>query len=195
MTFPTSLPKRNIAILLSGVGTTALALSYAIEDDPELSDYCRIVFMGSNNTKKRPDLEMRHRIVPHENEEQLLEQLKAADTDVVLLAGYMKILTKKFLRHNYRGRVLNTHPSLLPAYKGIVDYEHMTHSARMTGVTVHEVTKDVDSGTILDQISFRVPIDATAQSLEAQTKIVEQAFYPFVLKKALRGHYRKDPPC
>ncbi len=198
MTFPTSLPKRNIGILLSGIGSTAIALSWAIKYDPELSDYCRLVFVGSNNNKhkiSRYSIQDQSKVVIHNSEKQLLEQLNAADVDVVLLAGYMPILSAKFLKHNFQGRILNSHPSLLPAYKGIVNFEHIMINECMTGVTVHEVTKDVDGGRILDQISIRVPMNTFAEDFRMQVKAIEQAFYPFVLKKALRGHYRKDPPC
>jgi phosphoribosylglycinamide formyltransferase-1 len=109
----------------------------------------------------------------------IADALDAAAVDLVVLAGYMKRLGPTVLRR-YSGRLLNTHPSLLPKFGGAGFYGRRVHEAvlasgdRESGATVHWVTGDYDTGPIVAQV--HVPIDAneTAQSLETKVKAIER---------------------
>jgi phosphoribosylglycinamide formyltransferase-1 len=118
---------------------------------------------------------------PNDNDldDAIAEFLKTADPDWVLLAGYMKRLGPKTLAA-YRGKILNTHPALLPKYGGKGFFGRKVHQAVLdagdseSGVTVHLVEGDYDSGPILSQARVPVQPSDTAQSLEQRVQVAER---------------------
>jgi len=129
----------------------------------------------------------------------IVDALNAAAVDLVVLAGYMKRLGPTMLRR-YAGRLLNTHPSLLPKFGGAGFYGRRVHEAvlasgdRESGATVHWVTGDYDTGPIVAQT--RVPIDAneTAMSLETKVKTIERALLIDTLATLARRHRTTQDP-
>jgi len=106
-----------------------------------------------------------------------LERLARADVDTILLAGFMRILDARFLAA-YPGRILNIHPSLLPAFPGTHSIARAReHGVRVTGCTVHLVDAGVDEGPILDQTAVAVHADDTLESLTARMHSAEHALY------------------
>ncbi len=107
--------------------------------------------------------------------------------DYLLLAGFMRILSKEFVEH-YRGRIINIHPSLLPAFPG-ADAIRDAFEAKVkeTGVTTHFVTADVDAGPIILQRKVVVDPHDTLESLEAKVHAVEYELYPETLRLLLAG--------
>lgn len=109
----------------------------------------------------------------------ITQTLEEAGADWVLLAGYMKKLGPKTLRR-YQGRIINTHPSLLPKYGGRGFFGRRVHEAvitsgeRETGVSVHLVEADYDSGPVIAQVRIPVERDDTVASLEARVKSAER---------------------
>jgi len=110
-------------------------------------------------------------------EEAWLERLARADVDTILLAGFMRILDARFLAA-YPGRILNIHPSLLPAFPGTHSIARaLEHGVRVTGCTVHLVDAGVDDGPILDQTAVAIHADDTLESLTARMHSAEHALY------------------
>ena len=97
---------------------------------------------------------------------------------LVVLAGFMRILTPDFVAH-YNGRLLNIHPSLLPAFPGLHTHQRAIEAGcKVAGVTVHQVTAQLDHGPILAQAAVPVLADDTAQSLAARVLTQEHLLYP-----------------
>ena len=117
----------------------------------------------------------------------LCDRLDARGIDWVVLAGYMRILSKAFVRR-YRGRILNIHPSLLPAYPGIrsIERAHADRAAR-TGVTVHFVDEGVDTGPIILQEAFAVDPQESLEALTQRVHALEHRLYPKALNLVLEG--------
>ena len=106
-----------------------------------------------------------------------LARLAEADVDTILLAGFMRILDARFLAA-YPGRILNIHPSLLPAFPGTHSIARaLEHGVRVTGCTVHLVDAGVDEGPILDQSAVPVLEDETLDTLTARVHAAEHALY------------------
>ena len=106
--------------------------------------------------------------------------------DLVVLAGFMRILTPEFVNH-YSGRMINIHPSLLPAFTGLHTHRRAIEAGcRVAGVTVHFVTGELDGGPIIAQASIPIRHNDTAKALEARIHKVEHRLYPEVLRR-LRG--------
>lgn len=102
--------------------------------------------------------------------------------DLVLLAGFMRILTPGFIQQ-FKGKILNVHPSLLPKYQGLSTHQKVLEAAdRYHGASVHFVTDQLDSGPIVLQDRFKVAADATAASLQEQVHQIEHRIYPLVMQ-------------
>ena len=103
--------------------------------------------------------------------------------ELVVLAGYMRILPAAFL-DRFPGRVVNVHPSLLPAFPGRTAIaDALAHGVRVTGVTVHVVEERVDSGPILKQEAVEVPYDGDAVELERRIHEVEHRLLPQAVRE------------
>ncbi len=119
-------------------------------------------------------------------EKLIVRVLKNQKVDLVVLAGFMRVLTPSFIRA-YRNKILNIHPSLLPKFKGA----HAIRDAfkageKQTGVTVHVVTKDVDAGPIVLQKKVRISKRDTLKSLESKIHCVEHEIYPLAIRKYIK---------
>ncbi len=112
--------------------------------------------------------------------------LRDYGVQVVALAGFMRLLTPEFVGR-WQGRMLNIHPSLLPAFKGLHTHRQaLDAGAKQHGCTVHLVTPELDDGPILDQISVPVLANDTEDSLAARVLEQEHVLYPRALAKLLR---------
>ena len=119
------------------------------------------------------------------------EALQAAidqfDVDLVILAGFMRILTPEFVQH-YQGRLLNIHPSLLPLFKGLHTHERaLDAGVTEHGVSVHFVTADLDGGPIIAQSKVPVLEDDDADTLAARVLVQEHKLYPKVVQWLAEG--------
>ena len=115
----------------------------------------------------------------------VVDALLAHDVDVVAMAGFGTVFEKPFF-DAFPGRVLNTHPALLPAFPGWRAVEEaLAAGVKVTGCTVHVATLDVDSGPILAQEAVAVRDDDTVDSLHERIKAVERRLYPATLKEFL----------
>lgn len=111
--------------------------------------------------------------------------LRAAGVEVIALAGYMRLLSADFVQR-WRGRILNIHPSLLPAYKGLDTHARALAAGELeAGCSVHVVTEELDAGEVLGRTSVPVLPDDTAETLAARVLTAEHALYPRVLAEFL----------
>ena len=112
--------------------------------------------------------------------------------DLVVLAGFMRILTADFTRH-YAGRMLNIHPSLLPAFPGLHTHQRaLEEGVRIHGCTVHFVTAELDHGPVVIQGAVAVADDDTADSLAAKVLRVEHRIYPQAVRWWVEGRLQID---
>ncbi len=114
-------------------------------------------------------------------------ELKAADVELVVLSGYMRILTPWFVRR-WKGRLINIHPSLLPDFPGAHAHrDALAAGVSVTGCTVHLVDEGVDSGPILAQREIEVRPNDDEEALQERVKRVEHLLYPDVLDRLCSG--------
>ncbi len=108
----------------------------------------------------------------------LQEAIDRFDPQLVVLAGFMRILTAQFVDH-YAGRLLNIHPSLLPSFPGLATHQQaLSAGVKVHGATVHFVTADLDHGPIVDQAAVPVLANDTEQALAARVLVQEHLIYP-----------------
>jgi phosphoribosylglycinamide formyltransferase-1 len=122
-----------------------------------------------------------------ESERAFVEALHAARVDLVVLAGFMRVLKGDFLRA-FEGRIVNIHPSLLPSFPGLEAWRQaLEHGVKVTGCTVHYVDAGVDSGAIMGQQPVPVLDGDTAESLHARIQEAEHQLYPKCVAAIARG--------
>jgi phosphoribosylglycinamide formyltransferase-1 len=120
----------------------------------------------------------------------LVEELKKHGVDLVCLAGYMRLLSAGFIRE-FPGRVLNIHPSLLPAFPGLdAQHQALEHGVKVTGCTVHFVDEYLDAGPILVQAAVPVEDDDTVDTLSARILNEEHRIYSEAIRMVLGGKLR-----
>lgn len=121
-----------------------------------------------------------------------VDRLRQASVDLVVLAGFMRILKNPFL-HAFPSRVINIHPSLLPSFPGLEAWKQaLDHGVRVTGCTVHLVDDGIDSGPILGQCAVPVRDDDTPEILHERIQQAERRLYPAVVAAFARGEIRVE---
>tara|TARA_Y100000816_G_scaffold19390_1_gene12617 strand:+ start:799 stop:1380 length:582 start_codon:yes stop_codon:yes gene_type:complete len=116
-------------------------------------------------------------------ENKLLSSLKINKIDVICLAGFMKILSKNFI-NNFKGKILNIHPSLLPKYKGLNTHQRvLNNKEKYSGCTVHFVNSRLDSGKIILQKKVKITKNETETSLAKKILVQEHKLYPKAILK------------
>jgi phosphoribosylglycinamide formyltransferase-1 len=198
----------NIVILISGSGSNMRALVEASRRDDWAARHGAQVSLVLSNRPDAggliwareqglPTAVVDHRAhaqaaQPREAfEAELAQHLDAQAPVLILLAGFMRILTPGFVAR-YAGRMLNIHPSLLPAFPGLHTHQRAIESGcRYAGATVHEVTAELDHGPILAQAVVPVLPDDDADTLAARVLSQEHRIYPQAVAQRLRqGHGR-----
>lgn len=119
----------------------------------------------------------------------LAEQLRARQVDLVCLAGYMRLVGQPML-DAFPRRILNVHPSLLPAFPGLdAQRQALEYGVRVSGATVHFVTDELDGGPIVLQAAVSVRPDDTAETLSARILVEEHRIYPEAIRLVLGGNW------
>ena len=122
----------------------------------------------------------------------MADWIEARGTDLVVLGGYMRLLSPPFVAR-FQQRIVNVHPALLPSFPGLDAVgQALDHGARVTGVTVHFVDEGVDSGPIIAQRAVPVPPDRDRSALEEEIHRVEHALYPEAIRMIAEGRVRID---
>ena len=120
----------------------------------------------------------------------VMDELGKHDVDLVCLAGYMRLLSASFIRR-YPGRILNIHPSLLPAFPGLdAQHQALEHGVKITGCTVHFVDEDLDAGPIILQAAVPVLDNDSVEALSARILREEHRIYSEAIRLVLAGKYR-----
>jgi phosphoribosylglycinamide formyltransferase 1 len=190
-----------IAILVSGDGSNLQAI---IESCQAKTLPCDIAVVISNRPRVRA-LEraeaagIKTVCIPHQDyatradfEEALLSALAPFSPAWIVLAGFDRILSSKFL-HTYHQRVLNIHPALLPAFPGLhAARQVLDYGAKVTGVTVHIVDEGTDTGPIILQESVVIANNETEESLLKKLHEIEHRIYPEAMKRVLTKGFEID---
>jgi formyltetrahydrofolate-dependent phosphoribosylglycinamide formyltransferase len=189
----------RVGVLLSGRGTNMVALSEYRRRDPDRS--YDLVLAASNAPEARglvaakrlaiPIWTHSHKGLPRADYDALIDaELRARNVEVVALAGYMRLLSHEFVAR-WEGRILNIHPSLLPAYKGLDTHQRaILGGEAYAGCSVHLVTSELDDGPVLAQAKVRIRPRDTAETLAARVLEEEHKLYPQTLDwfcRDLRG--------
>ena len=188
--------KKKIAILISGKGTNMEAI---IKDSKTINYPGIVKFVLSNNPDalgiiKAKNLGIKTFVFPvNKNhsmeifEKRLLNLLIKEKIELICLAGFMKILSKNFLQ-NYKGIILNIHPSILPSMKGLNTHQRILEKDIKThGATVHTVTSELDSGKILGQVTINILKKDTPKNLASKLIIKEHKLYTKVIRNIIIG--------
>ena len=134
-----------------------------------------------------PPGRFRTRLEP-EIEEQLVQMLRDARVELVVLAGFMRVLHEPMLKA-FRRRIINIHPSLLPKFPGLESWKQaLVAGETVTGCTVHYIDERIDHGQILAQREVRILPNDTAESLHARIQALEHELYPAVIAEFCERH-------
>jgi phosphoribosylglycinamide formyltransferase-1 len=189
---------KRLGILLSGRGSNFLAIADAIAEKRLPAEIALVI----SNRPDAPGLAAAMERGIHavsfpskgldreQYDRQLIEELRAHNVDLVCLAGYMRILSGYFIRE-FPMRILNIHPSLLPAFPGLdAQHQALVHGAKIAGCTVHFVDEGLDSGPIVAQASVPVLDEDTAESLSTRILREEHRLYSEAIALIVSGNYR-----
>jgi phosphoribosylglycinamide formyltransferase-1 len=187
----------KVAVLISGRGSNLKALidAYAAPGYP-----AQIVLVISNAADAGglvyakqaaiPTAVIGHKQFPSREafDATMQAQLDQSGAELICLAGFMRILSDGFVRH-WQGRMINIHPSLLPAFKGTHVHEQaIAAGVRISGCTVHYVTPELDSGPAIAQAAVPVDPADTPETLAARVLEAEHGLYPLALRLIAEGH-------
>jgi phosphoribosylglycinamide formyltransferase 1 len=188
----------RLGILLSGRGSNFLAIAEAIREHRLLSAEIAVVL---SNLEDAPGLDAARKLnlpafaIPSagrkraEHDAEMIARLHQHKVDLVCLAGYMRIISPTFVQA-FPNRILNVHPSLLPAFPGLdAQTQALDYGAKVAGCTVHFVDEAVDHGVIILQKAVSVNDDDTAETLSARILEQEHRAYPEAIACVLSGQY------
>ncbi|MEL6363347.1 MAG: phosphoribosylglycinamide formyltransferase [Pseudomonadota bacterium] len=191
--------KTRIGVLISGRGSNLQALidACAQEDFPAQIGLVISNRPNAGGLKRAADAGLPHNTISHQDypsrdafEDALDQALKAAKVRYVVLAGFMRILTETFV-DRWRDRIINIHPSLLPAFRGLDVHARVLESGvRFTGCTVHYVRPEMDDGPIIGQAVTAVQPEDDEETLAARVLELEHRLYPECLKRVIEGRAR-----
>ena len=187
----------RVVCLISGGGTNLQALINSQAND--LLGDARIVAVISNTAaalglERADNAQIPTKILSHQDfpnrsafDHALIQFIDTYEPDLVVLAGFMRILTSDFVTH-YDRRLVNIHPSLLPKYKGLNTHKRALEAGdNCAGATVHWVTSELDGGDIIRQVEVPIMLDDTEETLKARVLDAEHTLYPSVIRDLSLG--------
>ena len=183
-------------ILISGRGTNMSALIEAAKAQDFPAEIALVIsnIADAGGLARAAEAGIQTRTVSHREyatregfEAEIDRVLREADVELVCLAGFMRVLTADFIA-KWQGRLLNIHPSLLPAFRGLHTHEQaIAAGASVHGCTVHHVVPELDAGPIIAQASVPVLANDTPDSLAARVLAEEVKLYPLALAKVAKS--------
>ncbi|MFV9653827.1 phosphoribosylglycinamide formyltransferase [Pseudomonas sp. NY15366] len=189
----------NVVVLISGSGSNLQALIDSVAQD---GNPARIAAVISNRAdayglQRAKQVGIATELLDHKQfdgreafDAALIQAIDAHQPDLVVLAGFMRILTPGFVQH-YAGRLLNIHPSLLPKYKGLHTHQRALEAGDGEhGCSVHFVTEELDGGPLVVQAVLPVMADDTAESLASRVHQQEHKIYPLAVRWFAEGRLR-----
>ena len=181
--------KIRTAVFISGTGSNLKSL---IKFSKTNKSPISIEFIISNNPKAKglryaKSYNIKKRVINFNNknltENNLLSVLKKNNIELICLAGFLKILSKNFIK-KFKGKILNIHPSLLPKYKGLNTHKRvLNNKEKYSGCTVHFVNTKLDSGKIIMQNKVKISKNETETSLAKKILVQEHRLYPKAIIK------------
>ena len=180
--------KIKTAVFISGTGSNLKSL---IQFSKLKKSPIVIEMIISNNAKSKGlqyanIYKIKKRVFDFKNslsEKKIIDELKQNNINLICLAGFMKILSKSFIK-NFKGKILNIHPSLLPKYKGLNTHEKaIKNKDKYSGCTVHFVNSRLDSGKIINQKKVKINKFDTPKKLAKKILIKEHKLYPAAIMK------------
>jgi phosphoribosylglycinamide formyltransferase-1 len=192
--------RARLGVLVSGRGSNMVALAQACTDGAVDAEVALVVSnlpgapaLARAAERGIPTAVFDHRGASREaHDARMIGALEQADVSTICLAGYLRLLSPAFVRR-YEGRILNVHPSLLPAFPGLdAQAQALAHGVKITGCTVHLVDEQLDHGPILAQYAVPVLDDDTVETLSLRILEAEHRTYPKALAAFLSGPLRSD---
>lgn len=187
---------KKIVILISGRGSNMQAIVQAAQSQQwpaqiaavisNKPDAAGLAYAASQNI---PILVVESKAYPNrESFDAALQQaIDGFEADLVVLAGFMRILTPQFVQH-FENRIMNIHPSLLPSFVGLHTHQQaLDAGVKFHGATVHFVTAELDHGPIIDQACVRIEVDDTEDSLAQKLLVKEHQIYPRAVRLFVEG--------
>ena len=182
--------KVKTAVFISGTGSNLKSLIKfsKVKNSPII-----ISMIISNNAKSKglnygKMYKIKKKVFDFKNtlsENKVINELEKNKINLICLAGFMKILSKNFIK-NFNGKIINIHPSLLPKYKGLNTHEKaIKNKDKYSGCTVHFVSSRLDSGKIINQKKVRINKSETPKTLAKKILIQEHKLYPKAITKIL----------
>lgn len=191
---------RRLGILLSGRGSNFEAIAAAI-GERRLDAEIPVVITNrpeARGLERARELGLNAVCIPskgverQEYDRRIVEVLRANEVDLVCLAGFMRLLSGYFIRE-FPMRVLNIHPSLLPAFPGLdAQHQAVEHGVKFSGCTVHFVDENLDAGPIISQAVVPVMDEDSADTLSERILREEHRIYPVAIRLVLSGRWRVE---
>ncbi len=181
----------NLVVIISGNGSNLQSIIDAIENG---QINARISLVISNNPEaygliRAANHDIAHQIIDHKKfedrasfDQALLETVNQQQPDFIILAGFMRILGKEFIQA-YRNHILNIHPSILPAYKGLNTHQRALENDECEhGVSIHIVTAELDDGPVLLRGRYPIELDDSVENMQQKGHALEHKMYPKLLE-------------
>ena len=189
----------DVVVLISGSGSNLQALIDSITGDDHPARISAVISNRADafGLERARKAGIDTRVLDHKAyadreafDAALIEVIDAYKPQLVVLAGFMRILTSGFVRH-YQGRLLNIHPSLLPKYKGLHTHQRALEAGDSEhGCSVHFVTEELDGGPLVVQALIPVESDDTPESLAQRVHVQEHRIYPLAMRWFAEGRLR-----
>ena len=183
--------KKNACVFISGNGSNLKSL---IQYSRNYNFPTRIQLIITDNAKAKGILHAKKNSIPYliintkrrNYEYKILKKIRNYKISIIFLAGYMKIISKKFIK-NFRKKIINVHPSLLPKYKGLNTFSRiLKNNERKTGCSIHFVNDKLDSGKIIIQKKFFIKKNDDENILKIKTQALEHKAFPEAIIKIFR---------
>ncbi len=191
----------RIVVLISGRGSNLLSLHKACQTGQINGTICAVISNRSNAKglsyaveNKIPAITIDHKTFTERLafDKKLLNSIDKYQPDLIILAGFMRILGDEFTQH-YEGKMLNIHPSLLPLYPGLHTHEHVLQNKdKYHGASIHFVTSELDGGPIIMQASLKTSKNHTPDTLATDVLKLEHKLYPLVVGMFSKGRVRLE---
>ncbi|MGK4340417.1 phosphoribosylglycinamide formyltransferase [Ectopseudomonas oleovorans] len=189
----------NVVVLISGSGSNLQALIDSVAHDGNPARIAAVICnrAGAYGLERAKQAGITTELLDHKQfdgreafDAALIQAIDAHQPDLVVLAGFMRILTPGFVQH-YAGRLLNIHPSLLPKHKGLHTHQRAIEAGDSEhGCSVHFVTEELDGGPLVVQAVLPVMADDTAESLASRVHQQEHLIYPLAVRWFAEGRLR-----
>lgn len=187
---------KNIAVFASGRGSNFSAIHAAIKKGKLKANLMLLVCDNpkAGVIRRAKKAQVKIALIPREDyekrsdfEAKIIQELKLHHIDLIVLAGFMRLLSSEFV-HKFKGRILNIHPSLLPSFKGTQGIKDAyDYGVKVTGVTVHFVDEKLDHGPIILQEPIKIEAKDNLMTLERKIHRLEHKIYPQAIRLYLEG--------